>query len=626
MKKLRNICIIAHVDHGKTTLLDHLLRQAGTFHSRQEMPERIMDNQDLEREKGITISAKNTSILYNDFKINIVDTPGHADFGGEVERVLDMVDGAILLVDAVEGPLPQTRFVLEKALKKGLKLILVINKVDRKECIGNDRIQAVIDQTFDLFIDLGASDQQASFTTIYACAKYGWGTKNIEDISSLLQGDSKSNFKSLLDTIIEDIPAPQTPDYNGVQILVSNISYSEYVGRMAIGRLNSGQLSKGQSLIQVGKKDDQISQKTFEVSNLYVFDGLRQTEVKEAFAGDIVLIAGCSGIEIGDSIISDESIPPLPRIEVEKPTLAMIFSINTSPLSGKEGEAIQSRKLQEILLSEVRKNVALKFETTEYPDQFRLLGRGELQFAIIIEQMRRKGLEFMVGKPLVIYQTDQNGKKLEPIERAVLNLPEEYTGDVTNMFQERKGILTKYNPIEQYNSNMKRWINLEFEIPSRGLLGIRSQYLNVTKGEGLFSSEFLKYDLFKGSLPHRNIGSLISDRAGKIVEYALFNLEDLGNLFVSPGQETYEGMIIGEGKRENDLNVNPLREKKLTNVRAAGSDELIQLKSINKMSLERCIEWIDEDEWIEVTPQNIRLRKKILAKNKRSVRREDRIL
>ncbi len=611
--QFRNVCIIAHVDHGKTTLVDFLLRQAGTFQSHQHLEDRVMDSMDLERERGITILAKNTSIQIGETKINIVDTPGHADFGGEVERIMGMVNGALLLVDASEGPLPQTRFVLQKALSHGLKVILVVNKVDRSDA----RIEEVVNQTFDLFIDLGASDVQADFPILYACAREGWCTPNVDEISDYLNGSKPGNLDSLFETVVSQIPAPLTTQ-DPFRMLVSNLAYSDYVGRMAVGRVVSGSVKKNQRVFRHGiDANGEKTIKAFTVSQVYTFEGLAQVEVLELSMGDIGMIAGAENLEIGDTLAELETSPPLKRLSVEKPTLGMIFSVNTSPLSGKEGEAIQSRKLKDRLVREVRQNVALRLEETGQNDQFRLLGRGELQFAILIEQMRRENFEFMVGKPTVLYQTNPQGGVLEPMERAVLDLPEKYSGDVTRIFQQRKGILVKYDKQSR--------IRLEFDIPSRGLLGIRSRYMTTTRGEGLFSSLFLGYGPHKGDIPHRAGGALVADRLGDTVEYGLLGLEDRGILFLGPGNPVYEGMIIGENNKENDLNVNPCRAKKLTNIRAAHAELLVTLSGIKNLSLEQSIEWIDEDEWIEVTPKSIRLRKKVLQLNLRSVKREDRI-
>ncbi|MEY4632479.1 MAG: hypothetical protein RIQ81_2599 [Pseudomonadota bacterium] len=627
VNSLRNVCIIAHVDHGKTTLVDHLLRQAGTFAAHQELSERVMDSMDLERERGITILAKNTAVNYKGTKINIVDTPGHADFGGEVERIMGMVDGAILLVDGAEGPLPQTRFVLQKALKCNHRVIVVINKVDRPECRGGERVREVVNQVFDLFVDLGATEEQADFPIIYACARQGWCTPNFDDIEDLTAGTKTgATLEPLFTTILDTVSPPKIDDRPDFSMLIANLSYSEYVGQLSIGRLMSGSARRNQQAVRRGvDAKGNPKDENFQVTRVYTFEGLKHVEVDQITAGDIGIVAGCDNVEIGDTITGSTATPAMPRILVEKPTLAMIFSINTSPLSGQEGEAIQSRKLRERLQKEVRHNVALRFEDTEQPDQFRVLGRGELQFAILIEQMRREGFEFMVGRPVVLYQTDENGQRLEPMEKAVLDLPEVFASDVTRLFQERKGILTKYEAESLASTGGQARVRLEIEVPTRGLLGMRSKYLTATRGEGLFSTELLGYAPHKGEIIHRINGALISDRDGETVEYALFGIEERGVLFLGPGKKVYEGMILGEHAKEQDLNVNACREKKLTNVRASGSEVLVTLQGLRKMSLEQCIEWIEDDEWIELTPESIRLRKKILKSNMRSVKREDRI-
>ncbi len=620
---LRNICIIAHVDHGKTTLVDHLLRQGGTFRDNQEVAERVMDSMDLERERGITIMAKNTAVKYGDKKINIVDTPGHADFGGEVERIMGMVNGAILLVDGAEGPLPQTRFVLQKALQQNLRIILVINKVDRPECEGGERIKEVLNQTFDLFVDLGASDEQADFPIIYACARQGWCTTEMDEIPALISGERKGSLKPMFDTILNTVEPPKVDLEAPFRMLVSNLSYNDFVGQLGIGRVFSGTVRRNQPTVRRGVNEaDQPLDENFVATKIYTYDGLKQVEVDELQAGDIGLVAGCPNYQIGDTLTSTKDVPIIPRVAVESPTLAMIFSINTSPLSGQEGDAIQSRKLRDRLIKETRVNVALKFEETDQPDQFRVLGRGELQFAVLIEQMRREGSEFMVARPAVLYKTDANGNRLEPIELAVLDLPETYASDVTRLFQERRGILQKYENQSVASTGGVSRVRLEIEVPTRGLLGMRSKYLTATRGEGLFSSQLLGYKEHRGDIIHRINGALISDRDGETVEYALFSVEERGTLFVGPGVKVYEGMLIGEHAKENDLNVNCCREKKLTNVRASGAEILVTLRTLRKMSLEQYIEWIEDDEWIEVTPENIRIRKKILKQNMRSVKRE----
>lgn len=623
---IRNICIIAHVDHGKTTLVDHLLRQAGTFSERAALEDRVMDSMDLERERGITIQAKNAAIQYKDTRINIVDTPGHSDFGGEVERILGMVDGAVLLVDAAEGPLPQTRFVLQKALERGQRVILCVNKVDRPECRDGIRTKEVVNAAFDLFIDLGATEEQADFPIVYACAKHGWCTTDFDEIPALISGEKKGSLEPLYELIVKTIAPPKKSEEPTFQLAVANLGWSDFVGRLAIGRIVSGALEVGQRAYRLGvnEKGEPITE-GFNVTKLFRYQGLQQVETKRLEAGDVGVIGGSENFQIGDTVGGAETTPRLPRIEVNKPTLGMIFSVNTSPFSGRDGDALQSRKLRERLLREVRMNVAVRYEETGSPDQFRMLGRGELQFAIIIEQMRREGSEFMVGRPEVLI-INEGGQKREPLEKATLDLPEEFASDVTRMFQERKGILMSYEAVGTQSGpgGPQNRVRLEFEIPTRGLLGMRTKYLTATKGEGLFSSEMIGYTDWKGEMLHRLNGALISDRAGHATEYALINLDDRGLMFIKPGDEVYEGMIIGEFNKENDLNVNPVREKKLTNVRAAGSDHYVALKGIREMTLERCIEWIEQDEWIEVTPSNIRMRKKVLAGNQRSiVRRSD---
>lgn len=614
---IRNVCIIAHVDHGKTTLVDFLLKQAGTFRDNQEVAERVMDSMDLERERGITILAKNTSVRYNDTKINIIDTPGHADFGGEVERIMGMAQGAILLVDAAEGPLPQTRFVLQKAIQQGLKIILVINKVDRPEVREGTRIDEVINHTFDLFCDLGASDEQTDFTTVYACGREGWCTLNRDEVPAILAKEKTADLRPIFDLILEQVRAPEVED-GPFRMQITNLSYNEFLGQMGVGRVVSGELRKNEKIwIKSYEADDTIVEKSFNATGVFSFEGLAQVEVPVLKAGDIGLVAGFEAVQIGDSFVAQQGQPPLPKLKIDAPTLGMIFSINTSPLSGQEGEAVQSRKLRDRLLRACRYNVALRFQETESADRFRILGRGELQFGILIEQMRREGLEFMVGRPQVLFKKEADGSMTEPIERAVLDFPESFSGEVAELFQLRKGIMTHYQNLEGNR------IRMEFEIPTRGILGIQSRYLTATRGEGLFSSEVKEYVAHKGPLLHRSTGCLIADRAGEAIEYALLSLEDRGILFIEPGLKLYEGMIIGECNKENDLNVNASKEKKLTNMRAAGSDAFTRLAGIRKMSLERCIEWIDDDEWIEVTPQNIRLRKKILPANQRSVKRGD---
>lgn len=610
---IRNICIIAHVDHGKTTLVDHLLKQSGLFGEHETVAERVMDSEDLEKERGITILAKNCSVDVKGVRINIVDTPGHADFGGEVERILGTVDGAVLLVDAAEGPLPQTRFVLERALKYGHKVILCINKVDRPELEGSERISEVVNEVFDLFVELGASDEQCEFPIVYATARDGWCTENLDDVPKHLSGEKSGTLEPLFDHIIDTIHGPDVDVEGEFKLQLSNIAWSNYVGQLSIGRIVSGKVTIGQQVFRKYYEDDgTVKAQKFQVSKLFRFEGMKQVEVNELTAGDIGVLAGCNDVRIGDTLTGSQDVEPFPKIEVQAPTIKMCFSINTGPMSGKEGEAIQSRKLGERLERECRANVAFSLEPGESTDQFYMCGRGELQFAILVEQMRREGLEFMIGRPIAQYQDKEDGL-YEPIERAVLSLPEDHSGAVTEMFQNRKGLL------DGYENQPGNRVKLTFNIPSRGLLGIRTHYLTLTRGEGLFSSELLGYEPFKGEMLGRQNGAIVVDRTGKTTDYALKTLEDRGVLFVAGGVEVYEGMIIGENNRENDINVNPTKEKKLTNVRASGSDGLTILQGVQEMPLEKCIEWIDDDEWIEITPQTIRLRKKTLASNMRSV-------
>ncbi len=619
-KNLRNICIIAHVDHGKTTLVDFLLKQAGTFQAHENTEDRMMDSDSQERERGITISAKNASFRLGDVKVNVVDTPGHADFGGEVERIMDMVDGAILLVDAVEGPLPQTRFVLQKAIDKGLKIVLCINKVDRPEAVGSTMVPECVDKAFDLFVELGASNEQCDFPIIYACARKGWCTASADEIPVLLEGGGERSLKPLFAEILK-IPPPTANPEAELQLLVSNIAYSDYLGNLALGRIAAGQVKKGQDLLRHGVNEAGTpSVQKFQVSRLLSYEGMKQVEVAEIVAGDIGLIAGCETLEIGDTL-SGLNGSALKRIKVEEPTMRMIFSINTTPNSGREGKAIQSRDLRQRLLNEIRSNVALRLEDTDQADQFYLLGRGELQFGILIEKMRREGSEFMVGRPNVLMKV-VDGVKMEPFERMTLDLPETCAGDVTKMYQQRKGVLVSYEAASAAGTEEQR-VRLIFEIPTRGILGTNSMFKTATRGSGLISSEAIGYKPHAGKIFHRDTGSLIADRTGTTTEYALASVQERGVLFIGEGVDVYEGMIIGECAKDNDLNVNPVKPKKLTNMRTTGSDGITNLYGTKQMSLERCIEWIDDDEWIEVTPKSIRLRKKILPANMRSIRKSD---
>ncbi len=599
-KDLRNIAIIAHVDHGKTTLVDAMLRQSGTFRDNETVRERVMDSMDLERERGITIMAKNTAVRYHDVKINIVDTPGHADFGGEVERVLKMVDGVMLLVDAAEGCLPQTRFVLRKALEARLPAIAVVNKIDRHDA----RPAEVVDEIYELFLDLDASNEQIEFPILYAISREGIAKKELHDKST--------DLRPLFDQILETIPAPRPLRNDSLQLLVANIDYSDYVGRLAIGRIFSGTISLGDQVV-VAQRDG--SAKKVRVSQLYVFEGLTRESVEQASVGEIVALAGFEDIEIGDTITSSENPQPLPSIAVDEPTIAMIFGVNNSPFSGKEGRYVTSRQIKERLEKELLGNVAIRVEPTDSPDQFKVSGRGELQLAILIEMMRREGYELQVSKPEVITR-QLNGETHEPIEMVVIDCPEEFIGVVTEALGRRKGQMTK-----MVNHGTGR-VRLEFDTPSRGLIGFRSEFLTETKGTGLLNTMFSRWDLWQGAMRGRATGSLVADRTGETTTYALYNLQERGTLFAGPGVRVYEGMLIGENARPVDLDVNAIKEKKLTNMRAASADEAMRLVPVKDLSLEQALEFIADDELVEVTPKSIRLRKRILRANERPKRKD----
>ena len=593
-KKLRNIAIIAHVDHGKTTIVDGMLQQAGIFRSNENVQERVMDNIDLERERGITIMAKNTAVDFNGVKINIVDTPGHADFGGEVERTLKMVDGVLLLVDSSEGPLPQTRFVLKKALELNLPPILVINKIDRADA----RIQEVLNEVYDMFIDLDAAEKQLDFPVVYTNAKKGIAKLHLEDQSD--------NLKPLFDQILQAIPEPVGGKDEILQLLITNIDYSDYVGRIAVGRIFSGTVKVGDAVAMVNSKGDSIKTR---ITVIYTFKGLEREETKEASVGDIVALAGIEGINIGDTITNSEKPSPLPRIMVDEPTISVVFSINTSPFAGREGKYVTSRNLRERLEKELLYNVSIKVDFSN-TDSFKVMGRGELQLAILIEMMRREGYELSVSMPETITKI-VNSVIHEPMELLVIDLPEEYTGFVTQQIGMRKGKMLKMQ-----NNGYGR-ARLEARIPSRGLIGFRSQFLTDTRGTGLLNHLFDGYEPWLGHMSKRNTGALIADRAGKTTSYAHFHLQPRGTLFIKENTPVYTGMIVGENSRTNDLDVNITKEKKLTNTRAAAADEALQLVPPKILSLEEAIEFIKEDELVEVTPRNIRLRKKILEANKR---------
>lgn len=592
--KIRNIAIIAHVDHGKTTLVDAMLKQAGTYRDNETIVERVMDSMDLERERGITIMAKNTSVRYGDYKINIVDTPGHADFGGEVERVLKMVDGVMLLVDAAEGCLPQTRFVLRKALEARLPAIAVVNKIDRQDA----RPEEVVNEIYELFIDLDATDAQIEFPILYAVSREGVAKKQLADTST--------NLRPLFDQIIETIPAPRALRDDSLQLLVANVDYNEYVGRLAIGRIFSGSISKNQEIVIAGNG---TMTKT-RVKELYVFEGLKRELAETASVGEIVALAGVEGINIGETITDPDNPKPLPSIAVDEPTISMIFSVNNAPFAGLEGQYVTSRQIKERLDREVLGNVAIRVEETASPDQFKVSGRGELQLAILIEMMRREGYEVQVSKPEVITRRVE-GELQEPIEQVVVDCPEEFIGVVTEAMGRRKGQMTK-----MVNHGTGR-VRMEFEAPSRGLIGFRGEFLTETKGTGLLNTLFLRFDKWLGEMKGRGTGSLVADRTGESTTYALYNLQERGTMFIRPNTRVYEGMIIGENARAVDLDVNAVKEKKLTNMRASGSDEAMRLVPVKDLSLEEALEFISGDELVEVTPKSIRLRKRVLKANER---------
>ncbi len=595
--KMRNIAIIAHVDHGKTTLVDAMLQQSGTYRDNETVVERVMDSMDLERERGITIMAKNTSVRHGEYKINIVDTPGHADFGGEVERVLKMVDGIVLLVDAAEGCLPQTRFVLRKALELKLPAIAVVNKMDRQDA----RHEEVVNEIYDLFIDLGASDDQIEFPILYAIARDG--------IAKNSPTEESSSLKPLFEKIIETIPAPHSLRGDSLQLLVANIDYNPFVGRLAIGRIFSGEIAKNQEVV-VAKRDG--STLKTRVKELFVFEGLERVSVDYAGVGEIVALAGFDDINIGETITTVENPRPLPMIAVDEPTISMIFGVNTSPFSGIDGKFVTSRQIKDRLEKELLGNVALRVTETDAAEQFKVSGRGELQLAILIEMMRREGYEVQVSKPEVITKLDEStGQKLEPFEQVVIDVPEEFIGVVTEALGRRKGQMTK-----MINNGSGR-VRLEYEIPSRGLIGFRGEFLTETKGTGLLNTLFLRFDKWQGGMKHRSTGSLVSDRMGESTTYALYNLQERGTLFIKPGIKVYEGMIVGENARAVDLDVNAIKEKKLTNMRTTSADEAMRLVPVREMSLERALEFIADDELIEVTPKAIRLRKRVLKANER---------
>ena len=590
---IRNIAIIAHVDHGKTTLVDELLKQSGVFRANQEVAERVMDSNDIERERGITILSKNTAVFYKNTKINIIDTPGHADFGGEVERVLKMVNGVILVVDAFEGAMPQTKFVLKKALALKLPVIVCINKIDRPEA----RPDGVIDEVLELLIDLGASDDQLDCPFIYASARDGYATYN--------EDDEPKDMTPLFETILDYIPAPEGDPDAGTQVLISTIDYNEYVGRIGVGKVDNGTIAVNPDVIVVNHHDP-AKQKTVKISKLYEFDGLNKVEVKKATIGSIVAISGIADISIGDTICSVDQPRPIEFQKISEPTIAMQFIVNDSPFAGQEGKFVTSRHIRERLFRELNTDVSLRVEETENTDSFKVSGRGELHLSVLIENMRREGYEFAVSKAEVLYKTDENGKKLEPMELAYIDVPDEFTGVVIDKLSQRKG--------ELRNMGMSNggYTRMEFSIPARGLIGYRGDFLTDTKGNGIMNTAFDGYAPYKGDIQYRNQGSLIAFETGEAVAYGLFNAQDRGTLFIGPGEKVYAGMVVGQNAKTDDIELNVCKTKHLTNTRSSSADEALKLTPPKVLSLEEALDFIDTDELLEVTPKSLRIRKKIL--------------
>ena len=590
---VRNIAIIAHVDHGKTTLVDELLKQSGVFRENQEVAERVMDSNDIERERGITILSKNTAVTYKNTKNNIIDTPGHADFGGEVERVLKMVNGVVLVVDAFEGAMPQTRFVLKKALELNLPVIVCINKIDRPEA----RPEEVIDEVLELFIELDANEEQLDCPFVFASAKQGFAKLNMDDESDSMQ--------PLFETIIDYIPAPEGDENADTQVLISTIDYNEYVGRIGVGKIDNGKLKVNQDVVLVNHHEPD-KQKRVKISKLYEFDGLNKVEVQEATVGAIVAISGITDIHIGDTICSPENPVAIPFQKISEPTISMNFMVNDSPLAGQEGKFVTSRHLRERLMRELNTDVSLRVEETENMDSFKVSGRGELHLSVLIENMRREGYEFAVSKAEVIYKEDERGKKLEPMEICYIDVPDEFSGAIIEKSSNRKGELQGMAPI---NGGFTR---LEFSIPSRGLIGYRGQFMTDTKGNGIMNTVFDDYGPFKGEIQYRKQGSLIAFEAGEAITYGLFNAQERGTLFIGPGEKVYSGMIVGQTGRAEDIEVNVCKTKHLSNTRTSSSDEALRLVPKKVLSLEQALEFIDTDELLEITPENLRIRKKIL--------------
>ena len=594
---IRNVAIIAHVDHGKTTLVDQLLKDAGALRRNEQGTDRIMDSGDLERERGITILSKNTAVLYGDTRINIVDTPGHADFGGEVERILQMVDGVLLLIDAFEGCMPQTRFVLRKALELNKKCVVVVNKVDRPEA----RPYEVVDEALELFIELGASDEQLDFPIVYASARNGQ--------SGYEPDEMENNMQAVFDTILKEIPAPGQETEEPLQILFSTIDYDEYVGKIGIGRIERGTAYRGQPIVLCGGQENRTRET--KITRLYNFEGLQRVEVEKAYAGDIVCVAGVEDLNVGETACDPLKVEPMPFVKIDEPTVSMLFLVNDSPFAGKEGKYVTSRNLRDRLFTEVKTNVSMRVEETETTDTFRVSGRGELHLSILIEQMRRQGYEFAVSRPKVILRRDEQGRITEPMEELTIDVPQEYVGSVMEKLGQRKAEMTDMTSIGDSGTRLK------FIIPARGLMGYRSELMTDTRGNGVMNHLFAGYEPFKGEIMERKTGSLVAHETGDTSSYGLFYAQDRGRLFVGPGVPVYEGQIVGENAREEDIVVKVCKKKHVTNLRAAGSDEALRLTPPTYFTLEQCLEFIADDELVEITPKNIRMRKRMLSKEQR---------
>ena len=591
-ENLRNIAIIAHVDHGKTTLVNEMLKQGGVFRENQQVADRVMDNNAIEKERGITILAKNTSMYYKDVKINVVDTPGHADFGGEVERVLKMVDGVLLLIDSFEGPMPQTRFVLQHALALGLPVIIVINKMDRPDA----RCEEVYNEAFDLMIDLGADESQLDTPVVYASARAGTAT--------LDPNAPSKDLRPLFETILKYIPAPKGDPDAPVQMLISTIDYNEFVGRIGIGRISRGTLKLNSMATRCNNLNPDLHE-NFRLSSLFAFEGLKRVPVESASMGEIVAVTGIEDIMIGDTICAPDTVEPLPFVKITEPTVAMTFSVNDSPFAGREGTYVTSRHLRARLMRELQTDVSLRVEETDSADSFRVSGRGELHLSVLIENMRRQGYEFQVSKPEVLFHYDENGNKLEPMERMVADVPSEYAGAVIEKIGRRRGVMDNMSGTDR--------VRLEFTVPSRGLFGYRSEFMTDTRGEGVMSAVFDHYEPYKGDIPHRSVGALVSTETGEAVMYGLFYAQDRGTLFCGPNTAVYTGMIVGQNARQGDIDVNVCRQKHLTSIRnAAGAETAMKLTSMRTLTLEECLEFIDDDELLEITPKSLRMRKRVL--------------